>query len=216
MKTKTLEDADKFTLDELRDQMVCHCRPTFPLTSEEDCGILIVGEAPGTEEFKTGLPFSSNGKNAGSVLNDCLQDAGVLTSSVSITNVFLERPPSNNVSRFFTDEKQKGTEHLGTFKGRYLLPSMYPHVLFLNKLITEVVKPKVIVSLGNIPLWFFTGQDCGVTRKVGTTDIINGIPVVFTFHPAAVLWGNRKMQMKGQITEAFVLAYEKIQQQKEG
>ena len=62
--------------------------------------IAFVGEAPGQEEDKQKIPFvGSSGKE----LKRMISDAGISPEECLFTNVFMERPPNNQLGYFLTD-----------------------------------------------------------------------------------------------------------------
>ena len=67
-----------------------------------DAKLCLIGEAPGAHEVRQGRPFCGP---AGSVLDQCLQNAGIVRSDCYITNVVKERPPGNNIAPWFNDRK---------------------------------------------------------------------------------------------------------------
>ncbi len=66
----------------------------FPVIGEgnHEAAIMLIGEAPGQSEAKTGRPFAGR---AGAVLDELLNSAGLPRSSIYITNVVKDRPPEN-------------------------------------------------------------------------------------------------------------------------
>lgn len=140
-----------------------------------DADIMIVGEAPGAEEERRGLPFVGN---SGEELTRMLHDAGIPRERCYLTNVAKHRPPGNDIGHFFLDKKQKKP-------GPQILEG-------LNELVQEIsiVKPNVVIALGNVPLWAFTTHR-GITSWRGS--VLSAQPpfppvkVVPTYHPAGVL-----------------------------
>ena len=64
--------------------------------------IFVVGEAPGEDEDRSGIPFVGK---AGKLLNQLLEQAGINRAEVSIGNVARERPPGNKITFFFEDAR---------------------------------------------------------------------------------------------------------------
>ena len=75
------------------------CRPEGPLSAQ----IMIVGEAPGHEEDRLGLPFQGE---SGKELNRMLADAGIARSECFLTNVVRSRPPNNDLNNFIAKAKR--------------------------------------------------------------------------------------------------------------
>ncbi|WP_316413827.1 uracil-DNA glycosylase [Mesoterricola silvestris] len=127
--------------------------------------ILFVGEGPGRDEDLQGRPFVGK---AGELLDKMLGAMGFSRNQVYICNVVKCRPPDNRTPT--PAEAQR------------CLP-------YLRRQI-ELIRPAVIVTLGATPLRELLGVSTGITRIRGqwqTLDMLGGIPVMPTFHPAYVL-----------------------------
>ena len=131
-----------------------------------DAEVMFVGEAPGAEEDRTGLPFVGR---AGKLLNELLEEIGLSREQVFIANVLKCRPPGNRDP--LPDEIAECEPHLREQIG--------------------LIEPKVICTLGNFATKLLTGQPTGITRACGRPQDreIDGLPVVLypLFHPAAAL-----------------------------
>lgn len=167
------------------------CQPWVPRGNPKVVG---VGEAPGREEEKLGLPFVGY---SGQELDRMLVEAGLSRSSLCLTNVFLDRPPENNLN-FWSVSKAEAWDYakaLGwkyTFppiaQGKYILPHLCWELLRLRQ---EIIswKPNLVVAFGNTPLWALCGVT-GIGKYRGTvleSTLIPGLKVLPTYHPAAVL-----------------------------
>jgi DNA polymerase len=128
-------------------------------------GLMFIGEGPGRDEDLKGRPFVGR---AGELLDRMLGAIGLARDQVYIANVVKCRPPDNRTPA--------GPE------AQRCLP-------YLRRQI-ELVRPKVIVTLGATPLRELLGVQAGITRVRGQwqrLDMLGGIPVMPTFHPAYVL-----------------------------
>ena len=125
--------------------------------------ILFVGEGPGAEEDRRGLPFVGR---AGELLTKMIERGmGVPRSEVYICNIVKCRPPGN----------------------REPLPKEIAACRpFLDAQI-DAVAPKVIVALGRPATSLLLGRDVSITRMRGVWQEYRGTPVMPTFHPAFVL-----------------------------
>ncbi|MDP4039021.1 MAG: uracil-DNA glycosylase [Candidatus Pacearchaeota archaeon] len=144
-----------------------------------DAEIMFVGEAPGRNEDEQGMPFVGV---AGKNLDMLLKKVGLDIGDVYIGNILKYRPPEN---RNPTDEEIKA------------------HTPWLLKQI-EVIKPKVVCSLGNYATKFFLAggnvenmkEQEGITKLHGKTRNVNingrEIKLIPLFHPAAIIY-NRKL-----------------------
>jgi len=125
--------------------------------------LLVIGEAPGANEDRTGLPFVGP---AGKLLDLLLASVGLSReTSVHICNVIKCRPPENRNPR--PDEIEACTP-------------------FLRRQI-ELVRPEVILGVGAFAAQFLTGTDKGMGKLRGEVYSYEGTPVVVTYHPAALL-----------------------------
>lgn len=127
--------------------------------------LLFVGEGPGREEDLQGRPFVGR---AGELLEKMLAAIGFARDQVYICNVVKCRPPDNRTPT--PQEAQR------------CLP-------YLRRQI-ELIRPGVIVTLGATPLRELLGVQGGITRLRGQwqrLDMLGGIPVMPTYHPAYVL-----------------------------
>ena len=127
-----------------------------------DAKIMIIGEAPGREEDRKGLPFVGV---AGKELDNMLSAAGIDTSDVFITNVVKCRPPGNRNPQSYEIMKCNP----------YLVKQI------------QVIRPKAIILLGNIALSLVTGVVSGITKMRGKTYEYMSYPAIPTFHPAYIV-----------------------------
>jgi len=130
---------------------------------DADADILFVGEGPGQQEDRQGLPFVGR---AGELLTQMIEKGlEIPRSSVYICNIVKCRPPGNRTP--LPDE----------------VAACSP---FLDGQIAAV-KPKVIVALGKPAASLLLGRDVPITRIRGTWHEYRGIPLMPTLHPAYVL-----------------------------
>lgn len=168
-------------------------RPTGPVPAR----IMIVGEAPGEMEVSRGEPFVGA---SGMELGKMLQEAGILRSACFLTNVCRIRPPANDIGAFVAQRKADITPQHGILRDKYCLPPVFEGLELLKREI-EMVKPNVIIALGNLAAWALTGQ-WGVMSWRGSTlqcDLDLALDykpkVVISHHPAMVLrqWSWRQI-----------------------
>lgn len=131
-----------------------------------DADLMFVGEAPGAEEDRQGLPFVGR---AGALLNELLGEIGLRREDVFINNVLMCRPPGNR------DPQPAEIETCS--------PYLQTRV--------ELIQPKVIATLGNFATKLLTGNPTGITKVRGTPQVhvIGGRAVYLMplLHPAAAL-----------------------------
>ncbi|HEX8830221.1 MAG TPA: uracil-DNA glycosylase [Longimicrobium sp.] len=130
--------------------------------------IMVVGEAPGEQEDRTGRPFVGK---AGKLLDLILATVGVERERVYICNVLKCRPPANRNPK--PDEVEACSP--------YLLRQV------------ELVKPRVIVAFGAFAAQTLLGVDTPIGKLRGRSHVYqptpehDGVPLVATYHPAGVL-----------------------------
>lgn len=129
-----------------------------------DAEILLIGEAPGAEEDKSGIPFVGR---AGKLLNQFLEHAGISRENdIYICNTLKCRPPENRVP---TKEEKKLC-----FK-------------FLEQQI-NIVSPKIIILCGATSAKTFLGEDIKISQIRGKWfDIFKNIKTMVVFHPSYLL-----------------------------
>lgn len=149
-------------------------RTTYvPAHGPRDADIMLVGEAPGAEEEKQGIPFVGR---SGELLNRYLERHGVFRNfdldrhDVFATNLCKFRPYKNKFNYLVgSDELDAGLEEL--------------------KKEIEEVDPNVIIALGGQPCKYLTGNN-GVMKLRGSVlpcTLVDGYKVFCSLHPAAVL-----------------------------
>lgn len=144
---------------------------------DADADLMFIGEAPGAEEDRRGLPFVGR---AGGLLNELLGGIGLTREDVFITNVLRCRPPGNRDPQPIEIESCK--------------PYLHRQV--------ELIEPKVIATLGNFATKLITRNQTGITRVRGTPQVhtlgertVHVLPIL---HPAAVLRNpNMRPTMEG-------------------
>ena len=132
---------------------------------DPNADLMFIGEGPGAEEDKQGLPFVGR---SGQLLDRVLLDEfGWTRDRVYIQNVVMCRPPGNRDPE--ADE----------------IAACNP---WLEKKI-ELIKPKVIVTLGNFATKLLLDTKEGITKLRGKAYPFRTGVLIPTFHPAAVLRG---------------------------
>jgi uracil-DNA glycosylase family 4 len=127
--------------------------------------LMFVGEAPGADEDATGRPFVGR---AGQLLTKMIEAIELKREQVYIANVLKSRPPNNR-----NPEKDE-------------IDACKPFLLGQ----IAVIKPKLIVTLGNPATQLLLETKVGITRLRGEVQDyphLPGIKVIPTFHPAYLL-----------------------------
>lgn len=137
-------------------------RNTVPGEGNPRARLLFVGEGPGQSEDETGRPFVGR---AGELLTRMIEAIGLLREDVFIANTVKCRPPQNR--KPLPDE----------------LAACWP---YLERQI-ELLQPKVLVALGATAAEALLSVKQSLTNLRGRVHSYRGIPLVVTYHPAALL-----------------------------
>lgn len=133
---------------------------------DADADLMFVGEAPGAEEDRRGLPFVGR---AGQLLGELLEGIGMSREDVFIANVLKSRPPGNRDPQPLEIEACR--------------PYLFEQV--------QMIEPKVVCTLGNFATKLLSGSPAGITRVRGTPQVheLGGRTIFLMplFHPAAAL-----------------------------
>lgn len=124
--------------------------------------IVFVGEAPGADEDAQGFPFVGR---AGKLLDSMIEAMSYKRDDIYVCNIVKCRPPNNRKPELIEMDTCK------PFLVRQL----------------DIVKPKVIIALGATAVEGLLGPGLGITKRRGTWDKWNEIPVMPTLHPAYLL-----------------------------
>ena len=139
-------------------------------TVNKTADLMFIGEGPGADEDAQGIPFVGK---AGKLMNTAFQGIGIKREEVYIANVVKCRPPNNR-----NPEDDEARACLDYLRNQVIL-----------------VKPKIIVLLGNVALKNILGKEYGITSARGKWVEKNGIMYMPTFHPAALLRDETKKIM---------------------
>ena len=134
--------------------------------------VMFIGEGPGGEEDKTGIPFVGR---AGQYLDKWLSAIDLdRHKDCFIGNIIKCRPPGNR------DPQPDEIAACRPFLSRQL----------------KLIKPKIIITLGRFASQVICSSTDGIGRLRGSTHSYEGIPVVPTYHPSAVL---RNPELRGAV-----------------
>lgn len=125
-------------------------------------GFMCIGEAPGAQEDASGRPFVGQ---AGQLLTKILQAVNLSREEVFILNVLKHRPPGN---------RNPLPEEVNACRP-YLVRQV------------ELVAPKVILALGTFAAQSLLETKLSIGKLRGSVHRYHGIPVIVTYHPAALL-----------------------------
>jgi uracil-DNA glycosylase family 4 len=128
-----------------------------------DADLVFVGEGPGAEEDRQGIPFVGR---AGQLLTRLIEGIGLTRDDVYICNVVKCRPPGN----------------------RDPLPVEIDACRPYLEAQLDFLAPRVVVTLGNFATRLLTGTKSGITKVRGQEfPYRDGAVLIPTLHPAAVL-----------------------------
>ena len=152
-------------------------------SGNENSKVLFIGEAPGANEDKQGIPFCGM---SGKILNQLLEEVGLSRDDIFITNTILCRPEKN---------RNPGKSEVENCRVR------------LDQLIL-VMKPKVIVTIGNFATEGLI-QKKEITKLRGIVFDINvkgiDLKVVPVIHPAGYIYSGRNPEMFEKMKSDFRL-----------
>jgi DNA polymerase len=131
-------------------------------TGNPDADLMFIGEGPGAEEDRQGLPFVGP---AGQLLTKIIGAIGLARDQVYIANVVKCRPPGN---------RDPQPDEVAACRS------------FLEEQV-RLVSPRVIVALGRVAAQTLLGNELPVGRMRGEWHRVFGVPMRVTYHPAALL-----------------------------
>ncbi len=134
--------------------------------------LMLIGEAPGETEVVKGRPFVGR---AGKNLDEFLRLAGLQREEIFVTNAVKIRP----------------TEIGPTGRTRNRAPNREELSLFTPWLLKEIkaVRPRALVTLGNVPLKALAGPRATVGECHGQwLDSLAGVPLFALYHPASIIY----------------------------
>lgn len=162
--------SESTTLDDLHAK-ICSCmdcplgatRTNFVFGSgNPNANLMIVGEAPGADEDEQGLPFVGR---AGQLLTKILEAIEIQRSDVYICNILKCRPPNNRKPLASETDACE--------------PYLWKQI--------ELVKPRYILALGLTAANTLLKNKESMASLRGKTHDYHGIPMIVTYHPAALL-----------------------------
>lgn len=140
-----------------------------------DAAVMLIGEAPGAEEVRLSRPFAGK---AGKNLDEFLSVLQLQRGDIYISNVVKFRPYKISAKGTLSNRPPKPSE----------IACMLPHLLRE----IEAVAPKVIVTLGNVPLKAVYKSDAvigGCHSEPLTVQVLSHAATLFPlYHPASVIY----------------------------
>ena len=165
----SLEELKK-SCEECRKCALCETRTNCVFgVGNQNASLMFVGEAPGEQEDKTGIPFVGR---AGQLLDKFLAAVDIDREDVYIANILKCRPPKN----------------------RDPLPDEEDACIGFLREQVALINPKVIVCLGRISAMRLIKPDFKITQEHGTWFKKGNYLMTSVYHPAALLRDPRKKE----------------------
>lgn len=169
---------------------LCNSRTQVVFGSgNKEADVLFVGEAPGANEDKQGIPFCGM---SGKILTELLSTIGLNREDIFITNTILCRPQDN---------RNPAKEEVENCRER------------LDKLI-EIMQPKVIVTIGNFATERIIGKTGIKSIRGKIFPYKDNVKVVPVIHPASYLYSGRNPELFEQMKNDFKTIAEVISTKK--
>ncbi len=139
-----------------------------------DAELMFIGEAPGANEDRMGLPFVGQ---AGKLLDKLLGEIGMERPDVFIANTLKCRPPDNR------DPMPREIESCQDYLHRQI----------------DLIEPTVICTLGNFSTKLLRGDSTGISRLHGQDEVRvigpRAVRLYPLYHPAAALYTPSTLEM---------------------
>jgi uracil-DNA glycosylase family 4 len=139
-----------------------------------DADLMFIGEAPGANEDRMGLPFVGQ---AGKLLDKLLGEIGMERGDAWICNVLKCRPPGNR------DPQPREIESCQEYLWRQI----------------ELIEPVMICTLGNFSTKLLRGEPTGISRLHGQEEVRvvgpRAVRLYPLYHPAAALYTPATLEM---------------------
>lgn len=139
--------------------------PAVPGCGNHNADIMLVGEAPGEDEMKQGIPFVGR---AGKVLDNAIRDAGLSREELYIHNILSCRPLNNKFPSYKLTQK----------------------CIKWIKMEIFLIRPKIIVAVGRVPYECLTNRtNTKITKERGalvswSLDNVFDTILIPTLHPS--------------------------------
>lgn len=130
--------------------------------------VMLIGEAPGANEDKEGIPFCGQ---SGKLLNNIIKSIGLLRDKVYITNTVFWRPPAN---------RRPTTEEIDICR-----PLVEKHIALINPNLIILVGNTAVESLLNMSLPM--GEMRQRKFEYNNQYLSTTIPTVVIYHPSYLL-----------------------------
>ena len=169
-----------------------HTRTKFVFgVGNPHASLMLIGEAPGADEDVQGEPFVGR---AGQLLNKILEAIHFKREEVYICNILKCRPPNNRTPQ--PEEVEQ------------CLPYLQKQV--------ELIKPSIILCLGLVAAENLLGTRESLGRLRGRVLTYHGVPVLVTYHPAALLRNPHWKRPAWEDVQALRKLHDELMEKKNG
>ena len=151
--------------------------------------VMMIGEAPGEQESLQGRPFVGK---AGKNLDEFLAGAGLEREALYVTNTVKFRPTKRSAAGRIVNRPPTQEEV------RLFLPWLLKEI--------ELVGPRYVITLGNVPLKALTGRASVVGQLHGRFIDWNGRVLYPMYHPASVIYNPALKEAYRADAERFAMA----------
>ena len=148
--------------------------------------VMMIGEAPGEQESLQGRPFVGK---AGKNLDEFLEGAGLDRSALYVTNTVKFRPTKRSAAGR-TVNRPPSQEEIKLF-----LPWLFKEI--------ELVNPRCVITLGNVPLKALTDRGSAIGDLHGQMTEWNGRLLFPMYHPASVIYNPSLKEVYRRDVERF-------------
>jgi DNA polymerase len=177
---ETSDEPLKELIGEIRTCRKCPLSKTrtqsVPGEGDGQAALMFVGEGPGQEEDAQGRPFVGR---AGQLLTKIIKAMGYERHEVYITNIVKCRPPENR---------------------NPLKEEMASCAPYLHRQLS-MIRPRVIVTLGNVPTRFLLNTTAGISSLRGRFQEMGEFKVMPTFHPSYLIRNEQNRENKRKVWE---------------
>lgn len=158
----TLEEVEAFATNHMLIELdETRENPVFGV-GDPNADLVVIGEAPGRDEDKEGEPFVGR---SGQLLDKILEAIHFSREDIYITNIMKSRPPRNR-----DPEAEEVEAHI---------PILYKQI--------ALIQPKIMLCVGKVAANTLLDRRSSLSSMRGSEHDFYGIPVMATYHPAALL-----------------------------
>lgn len=118
--------------------------------------ILVIGDFPTAEDVRFGEAFATSAYS-GSILDDYLAGIGVRRHDICVMYACQERPPKGDILEWVAKKPRELGLGYEVLNGLWISPEIQ-HGINECKRVIDIIKPNLIITMGNLALWAVTGN----------------------------------------------------------